>query len=59
VLDDLGGGGAWRAALDIAATKFVAGCADGGQVAKDTPRPGEGADRRVPKKPVPQKPGEV
>jgi hypothetical protein len=32
------GGCAWRAALDIAATKFAAGCAEGGQVAKDTPR---------------------
>jgi hypothetical protein len=28
------GGGAWRAALDIAATKFAAGCAEGDQVAK-------------------------
>jgi hypothetical protein len=36
------GGCAWRAALDIAATKFAAGCAEGGQGAKDTPRPAEG-----------------
>jgi hypothetical protein len=35
-------GGAWRAAFDIAATKFEAGCAEGGQGAKDTPRPAEG-----------------
>ncbi|MEA2908854.1 MAG: hypothetical protein QOJ15_935 [Bradyrhizobium sp.] len=41
------GGCAWRAALDIAATKFEAGCAEGGQGAKDTPRPAEGAERRA------------
>ncbi len=36
------GGGVWRAAPDIAATKLAAGCAEGGQGAQDTPRPAEG-----------------
>ena len=55
MLDDLrADGGALRAAFDIAATKFAAGCTEGGQVARDTPRPAEGAER-----PAPQEGGSV
>jgi hypothetical protein len=50
------GGCAWRAALDIAATKFAAGCAEGGQVAKDTLR---GPKSPPPTKAVPWKLGQA